>query len=573
MHKVKMMKQFLPIIQDNYSYYVYYGGRGGGKTENIAIAIILLAVKNPNWAILCVREVLKTLEDSSKAMIEKWVRALKLEHRFKFTRESIVCDNGTRFIFRGLRDSNAEDIKSIVDVKACWIEEGASITYNSWIKLNQSITRYDPKIIISFNPENDFDCIYDYFLVRKPPENTFICKINYTDNPFFKGSSHEKLMLHEKETMDAPDFAHFWEGETLSKKATALWNYEIINKMSINDIYTRNNYIKLIISCDPATTSHSYSNEYGIIVAGLRANAQIDIIADFGGIYTPFDFGRKVAELYEYYEADSVVVEDNQGGEHLRQTIVAASPLIVYERVWSSNNKIMRAMPVATLCDSGRVKMLVKNCDFTAISLQMRQMTTDGFIGARGSSPDRVDAMVWAVSNLAGLKKAGATNTLYQPSFFTRDSRYGFLEFADLGFVGCVKDEMTILKYSLKSTQNCEKAIIITDCIITQTGDFDAIKELDLTSILLPNMPQFLNYDGNALVYEPSKDDLVEMCILNIGFIRQNKIQFEPMPFRSYNNESGELLRQRTANYINDKQHAHDSCILAINELINYYYN
>lgn len=574
--KTQLMRQFLPILDKDYTYYVYYGGRGGGKTENIAIASIIFALRNPRVNILCVREVLDSIADSVKAMITKWIENMGLENEFHITRDKITCNNGTQFIFKGLRDHSADAIKSIVNVKFCWIEEAASITYNSWIKLNQTIQRYDPKVVISFNPEHDFDCIYDYFIVKTPPPNTLICRVNYSDNPFFKGSPHEKLMLHEKATMSVADFEHFWEGEVISKTATALWNREGIDKMQTNDLYERANYTKIIIACDPATTSHLYSNEYGIIVAGLRRNSQIDIIADFGGIYTPFDFGERVAKLWKEYQADSIVVEGNQGGEHLKQTILTFAPTALYESVWSSVDKIARAAPVASLCTTGRIKHLKNHSDFNALELQLRQMTTEGYIGPKGSSPDRVDAYVWAVSNLAGLKGLGTEGAVFTPDMFVRNDFYTFKELEKLAIVAISGLEATLLEYEIWNNQQCDLTIIIKDCIIDDPKHIESfIQEHDYNGVLIPDIQATTNWHlPIGTYYETTRlSNLDELVLSVLGTLRANKVQFDIMPHRHFNTLNGELLRLRTGQYYLDGDHHTDSATLALAELTSYYFD
>lgn len=573
---VKLMKQFKTILDDNFTYYVYYGGRGGGKTENIAIASIIFALRNPRVNILCVREVLDSIADSVKAMIEKWIDNMSLGDEFHITRDKITCTNGTQFIFKGLRDHSADAIKSIVNVKFCWIEEAASITYNSWIKLNQTIQRYDPKVVISFNPEHDFDCIYEYFLTKTPPPNTLIQKINYSDNPFFKGSPHEKLMLHEKATMSVADFNHFWEGEVITKTATALWNRDIIEKMQSLDLYDRNNYTKLIIGCDPATTSNTYSNEYGIIVAGLRGSSQIDIIADYGGVYTPFDFGEKVAKLHKEYQADAIIVEGNQGGEHLKQTILTFAPMAIYESVWSSVDKIARASPVASLCTTGRIKHLKNHCDFTALELQMRQMTTEGYIGAKGSSPDRVDAYVWAVSNLAGLKGLGTEGAVFTPDMFKRNNYYLFKEFDKLAIVAIAGLEASLIEYEIWNNQESDLSIVIRDCVMDDPKSIEMfLQKNQFNGILIPEIKATDNWHlDNATYYETTKlKNLDELVLSIMGTIRANKIQFDNMPSRHYNTLNGELLRLRTGQYYLDGEHIKDSATLALAELTRYYFD
>lgn len=572
---ISILKQFKPLFEYPYTYYIYYGGRGGGKSEGIAQSLVLLATQK-RLNILCIREFQSSIKDSSKAMLEKWIDRLGLWDVFNVTQQEILCKNGSTFIFKGLQSSNAANIKSITGINITWVEEGETISQRSWELLVPSVTREpEPKIIVSFNPRYEDDVVYKRFILGTPPPNSFVCKINHGDNPFFESTNLETQRAYDQETLPPSEYRHKWEGELMSLDESALWDMRTIEKLRLDEPFIRENYVRLVVAVDPATTSHETSNEYGIIVAGMRANGQIDVIDDQGGIYTPFDFGNKVAQVYDDYNADVMVVEGNQGGEHIRQVVLSVAPHVNYTDVWSSHDKVTRAMPVATLGGTGRVRHLVGKLD--VLERQMQLMTIQGYRGPKGASPDRVDAYVWAISHLAELRQSGTQDSFFRPEMFVRDMSYEFREAANRAFVSIKGLEATILAYDVYSRSSGETCLVVSDCIITTPAE--ALKELSkggYDGSVIPEIVATSSWDvENAYYYEVDTQDLPEKALGALSILKGNKIQLvDKMPHRSFNNEAGELLRLRIMKFmLNDTSRKHeDSAIHALLDLAIYYF-
>ena len=568
----QILAQFKPLFTDDFIYYIYYGGRGGGKSEGIAQSLVILSTLKKH-RILCIREVQQSIQDSSKALIEKWIEQLGLQNLFIIRRDEIECINGSMFIFKGLKNSNAVNIKSISGITMTWVEEAEAISKKSWELLVPSVTRtHKPKIIVSFNPQFEDDIIYERFLVQTPPPSSFICKINYWDNPHFKKTNLEEQRKHDKFILPPSEYLYKWEGALLGHQESALWTKETLDKLIYDIPYERSNYVQLIIAVDPAATSTTHSNEYGICVMGLTSSGLIDLIEDAGGVYTPHQFGLKVVELYDFYNADCSVVESNQGGEHVRQTLLTLKETMNYESVWSSSDKITRAMPVATLGAAGRIRHIEGGAK--ALERQLRLMTSRGYLGPKGSSPDRVDAYVWGVSFLAGLKQSRAEQTLFTISMFKRDENFNFLERNNQGIVTILGGEACILKYSVYSRENLAIILLVEDCIILEPSDaFNALLAMEFTYVLIPDIAQTQNWNilGGSY-YENFHKSLDELVLETIGILRENKIQLrERMPSRTFKNESGELLKVRLLKFMLDEK-IKDSAVQALCYLAKNYF-
>ena len=185
--------------------------------------------------------------------------------------------------------------------------------------------------------------------------------------------------------------------EILDEASGALWTRELLSKceVEVTDPLTFSETLaRVVVSVDPAVSSNSESDMTGIVVAGMDINGVCYILHDATERYTPEGWAAKAIELYNLYGADRIVAERNQGGDMVRYTFKTVDETIPIKLVHASRGKFARAEPVSSLYERGRVKH-VRGLD--ALEDQMVQWEPLGSTG----SPDRLDAMVWAVTELA----------------------------------------------------------------------------------------------------------------------------------------------------------------------------
>jgi phage terminase large subunit-like protein len=188
------------------------------------------------------------------------------------------------------------------------------------------------------------------------------------------------------------------EGELLSDHAGALWTRDMIERARLLPAAEPG---RIVVAVDPPVTSGAGSDECGIVVAGVRQDGAprdwtAEVIADCSlkGA-SPQAWARAAVELYHRHGADRIIAEVNQGGDLVSTIVRQVDPLVAFRGVRASRGKVSRAEPVAALYEQGRVRH--RAC-FPALEDQMVEMTTGGFIGS--GSPDRVDALVWAMTEL-----------------------------------------------------------------------------------------------------------------------------------------------------------------------------
>lgn len=161
---------------------------------------------------------------------------------------------------------------------------------------------------------------------------------------------------------------------------------------------------RIVVAIDPAMTSGEDADETGIVVAGKGVDGHGYVLADLTCRLSPDGWARRAIEAARRYQADRIVAEVNNGGEMVEHTLRTVERSIPYKAVHASRGKRVRAEPVAALYEQGRVHHVG---GFPELEDQMCTFVPDTFDG----SPDRVDALVWALSELM-LREGGGRVTL-----------------------------------------------------------------------------------------------------------------------------------------------------------------
>lgn len=156
--------------------------------------------------------------------------------------------------------------------------------------------------------------------------------------------------------------------------------------------------VRIVVAVDPSGTSgedEDSGDDVGIMVVAKGDDDHIYVLEDATVNLGPSGWARRVVQMYEKWRADCVVGERNFGGAMVEYTIRTVKRNIAYKNVTASRGKVIRAEPIAALYEQGRVRHIGT---FAALEDQMCGMTQGGYLG-RGS-PDRVDALVWAITEL-----------------------------------------------------------------------------------------------------------------------------------------------------------------------------
>jgi phage terminase large subunit-like protein len=151
------------------------------------------------------------------------------------------------------------------------------------------------------------------------------------------------------------------------------------------------------VAIDPAATSGEDADETGIVVVGKDHRGHGYILADASGKYQRIEWAKIAITAYRTHHADRIVAEINNGGEMVENTLRMVDPNIPFTAVRASRGKVTRAEPASALYEQGRMHHIGT---FPQLEDQMTNFTSDFDRNAAGYSPDRVDALVWATTEL-----------------------------------------------------------------------------------------------------------------------------------------------------------------------------
>jgi predicted phage terminase large subunit-like protein len=154
---------------------------------------------------------------------------------------------------------------------------------------------------------------------------------------------------------------------------------------------------RIVVAIDPAVSSSEGSDETGIVVAGLALDGQGYVLEDVSGRFGPDEWARKAVAAYHRWHADRIIAEKNNGGDMIASTIRSIEKNIPFRAVHASRGKVIRAEPISALYEQGKIHHVGT---FAELEDQMCTFTSDFDRSRSGYSPDRLDAMVWAFSEL-----------------------------------------------------------------------------------------------------------------------------------------------------------------------------
>ena len=191
------------------------------------------------------------------------------------------------------------------------------------------------------------------------------------------------------------------DGEMIEDSADALWTRDMIEAMRVA---TAPPLRRIVVAVDPPASSHRRADNCGIVAAGIDAADVIHVLADETlSAARPAAWAAASVALYHRLEADALVAEVNQGGDMVAAVIAEADADVPVRKVRATRGKYLRAAPVAQLYEQGRVRHVGA---FPALEDEMCAFGPGGM--PDGRSPDRLDALVWAITELALKPRAAA---------------------------------------------------------------------------------------------------------------------------------------------------------------------
>ena len=388
MHQIKIPEAFGGLFEKS-RYKAYYGGRGSGKSHSAATAALVRAGQKP-LRVGCFREVQRSIKDSVKQLLDDKIADLGMGGFYTSLNNEIRGANGSEFIFAGLGNLTADQIKSMEGIDIALVEESQTISERSLEILIPTIRAPGSELWFLWNPRHASDPVDQRFRGLTLPENTIVRQVNYVDNPFFPDELEAERAFDEEQNRER--YSHVWLGDYEPTAIGAIWDRLTLHSGRVTNVPDLE---RIVVAVDPAVSSNSGADEHGIIVAGLGEDTRGYVLDDGSTSGAPQQWATRTIAMFDKWQADAIVIEVNQGGDMVRHTLDSIRPGLPIIEVRATRGKHVRAEPISALYALNRVSHVGS---YPELEDQMCQMTAAGFEGP--GSPDRCDALVWAFTEL-----------------------------------------------------------------------------------------------------------------------------------------------------------------------------
>ncbi len=200
---------FEPLLEPS-RYKGAHGGRGSGKSQFYADAVIIRALSQPGLRVLACREIQKSLKESAKRLLEGKIEEYGLGSLFDCQAAEIKTPGGGLIAFAGLQDHTSESIKSYEGFDIAWVEEAQTVSEKSLNLLRPTIRKPGSELWFSWNPRFDTDAVDKMLRGAELPSDALIVQANWSDNPWFPDELEQERLDCLRAQPDQYD--HIWEG-------------------------------------------------------------------------------------------------------------------------------------------------------------------------------------------------------------------------------------------------------------------------------------------------------------------------------------------------------------------------
>jgi phage terminase large subunit-like protein len=389
--------------ESNWITWLILSGRGWGKTRVGAEWIVWNAINNPKtrWAVIArtSADIRDTCFEGVSGIIVILQRyGIYDEKAYNRTNSSYKLPNGS--IIKGF---SAEEPKRLRGPQhhGAWCDELAAWeNHETWDQLKLGLrlkldSGQPPQIVVTTTP-TPIKLITE--LMKQ--ESTVITRGSTFDNK--NNLSPEALAELEFKYAGTRLGQQELYGAILSDNPGALWTRELLDKTRVQ--VKPENFTRIVVGVDPAVTSGENSDNTGIVVAGSTADGQYYVLEDATMKASPQVWASKAVALYHKWQADKIIAEVNNGGDLVVELLRQVNQNIPVKKVTATRGKQLRAEPIAALFEQGRVHLVgsflgveVRPGVFdTGLEDQLCDWTPES-----KESPDRMDAMVWALTELS----------------------------------------------------------------------------------------------------------------------------------------------------------------------------
>jgi phage terminase large subunit-like protein len=396
-----------------------YGGARSTKTFLICYAICQRALMANDSRHLIAR--LHHNDVRMSVMMDTWPKMMRLmfsglEYDQNKSDQVAILPNKSEIWFGGLDDKDRVEKVLGREYATIFLNECSQISYDTVLMVR---TRLAQNVLITaeghprigqplalrayydLNPVGRGHWTYKEWIagvdptrgdVKLDPDLRSYAVLHPRDNPYLP-----KEFLRELENLPERQRKRFFDGEYQSEVPGTLWPIDRIDACRVDNTPE---LTRIVVGVDPSGSDGVGGDMQGIVVVGLGVDHHAYVIADMSCRMSPAGWGTRVIEAYRQYNASLIVVERNFGGAMVENTIRTIDRNAPVRLVTASTGKSQRAEPIASLYEPRPDKPCTVHHvgRFQELEDQMSQFSTDGYQGS--GSPDRADALIWALSEL-----------------------------------------------------------------------------------------------------------------------------------------------------------------------------
>lgn len=414
-------QEAMQVLAGESTHIMLFGGSRSGKTFLLCRAVAMRAIKAPESRHAILRFRFNHVKNS--VVLDTFPKVMRLcfpdiDYRIDKTDWYCQLDNGSQIWFGGLDDKERSEKILGMEFSTIYLNECSQIPQSSRdivvTRLAQQVdqlitgrqpTPLRPRIYYDCNPPSTAHWSYRLF-IKKINLDTKQTTENPGDYAYFKINPQDNVKnlsdgyLQTLQSLGARLRKRFLEGDFSDATQNSLFDEASIDKWRLISVDNAPDMVRVVIAVDPSgagDTDNATNDEIGIVAAGLGVDGNAYLLADLTCKAGPATWGRIVTDAYERFQANIVVGEKNYGGAMVEHVIQTSRPRTPYRSVTATRGKAIRAEPVAALYEQGRIRHVGY---FRDLEDELVAFTTNGYTG--DTSPNRADALVWAMTDLFG---------------------------------------------------------------------------------------------------------------------------------------------------------------------------
>lgn len=399
--KTAKQRQAIALMSDpDIRYILLSGGSRSGKTFIACYSIVVRALKAAGSRHAILRFHFRDVKNAvGRDTMPKVLKLIGTPYTLDKTDWFFTLPNGSEIWLGGLDDDERVEKILGMEYSTIYYNEASQISYHAYTTAQTRLAQKTDLVnraYVDCNPPTKSHWLYKLFLehidpetrVAVPnPERYAVLNMNPMDN---RENLPEGYIEDTLASLPERKRRRFLEGEWLDDPEGALWKRSMIDEH--RHVGAPPPLARIVVGVDPAVTGSETSDETGIVVVGKDAAGHLYVLGDYSVRGTPLDWARQVAWAVDKHGADRVVGEVNNGGDLVEVNLRTVSKNLPFKKVTASRGKYIRAEPVAALYEKGVVHHVGA---FPELEDQMCEWIPGD------ESPDRMDALVWAITELS----------------------------------------------------------------------------------------------------------------------------------------------------------------------------